>query len=127
LDEAFTEDRQGGLTGGAFGGAELVISFRGKGGVRIKEHRQRVSLTNAVTFANAGGIKKSPYSPQKGGVPDEQYHSIFIMPYMGVYSARDADYALIDNDTAMIEVPMEDSQIRLIEGVECRVELPRGE
>jgi hypothetical protein len=127
LERVFETDRQGRLTGGAFAGAELVISFRGKGGVRIKEHRQRVSLTNAITFANAQGIKKSPYSPQMGGLPDEQYHSVFIMPYMGVYSARDADYALIDNDAAMIEVPMEDSQIRLIEAVECRVEVPRGE
>jgi hypothetical protein len=127
LERAFTRDRQGRLAGGAFGGAELVISFHGKGGAQIKEHRQQVNLTNAITFANANGIKKSPYSPQKGEVPDEQYHSIFIMPYMGVYSARDADYILIENDTAMIEIPMEDSQIKLIEGVECRVETPSAE
>jgi hypothetical protein len=127
LARLFTPDRQGRVTGGAFGGAELVISFRGKGGVRLREHRQRLSLTNAITFANAAGIKKSPYSPQKSGLPDEQYHSIFIMPYMGVYSAKDADYTLIENDAALIEVPMEDSQIKLIEAVECRVEMPRGE
>ncbi|MDR1508931.1 MAG: hypothetical protein LBS53_04775 [Synergistaceae bacterium] len=127
LEQAFTLDRQGRLAGGAFSDAELVISFRGKGGVRVKEHRQHVRLTNAITFTNAGGIKKSPYSPQKGELPDEQYHSIFIMPYMGVYSAKDADYMLIENDAAMIEVPMEDSQIRLIEGVECRVETTRAE
>jgi hypothetical protein len=127
LERAFTQDRQGRLSGGAFGGAELVISFRGKGGIQIKEHRQRISLTNAITFANAAGIKKSPYSPRKGAPPDERYHAIFVMPYMGIYSANDADYMLIANETAMIEIPMEDSQIRLIKGVECRIETPRAE
>ena len=127
LENTLTRDRQGRLSGGAFDGAELVISFRGKGGVQIKEHRQRLSLTNAITFANAKGIKKSPYAPQKNELPDERHHSVFIMPYMGVYSAKDADYILIENDTAMIEVPMEDSQIKLIEGVECRIEVPHAE
>ena len=127
LERAFTQDRQGRLEGGAFGGEELVISFRGKGGVQIKEYRQKISLTNAITFANAKGIKKSPYAPKKGEPPDERYHSIFIVPYMGVYSAKDADYILIENDTAVIEVPMEDSQIKLIEGAECRIETPNAE
>jgi hypothetical protein len=95
--------------------------------IQIKEHRQPVSLTNVITFMNAKGLKKSPYSPPKGGPLDEQCHSIFIIPYMGVYLPKDADYILIENDTAMIEVPMEDSQIKLIEGVECRIETPRAE
>jgi hypothetical protein len=121
LESVFAAGGGGRLTGGAFGKSELVITFRAKGGQKIAEHRQKIAMTNAMVFANAGGLKKSPYAAQKKGPLDERNHAVFIMPFIGVLSDGGADYSLVENDAALLRVPMKPEQMKLTERIECEI------
>jgi hypothetical protein len=115
-------DKQGRLSGAVFSEANLVITFRNKGGQKIAEHRQPINLTNAMVFANAMGLKRSSYTLKKDGALDELNHSFFIMPFVGVFSGQNADYILVEEDIAKLKVPMESSEIKLIDRIDCEIE-----
>jgi hypothetical protein len=115
-------DRRGRLSGGVFSEASLILAFRNKGGQKIAEHREPINMTNAMVFANTGGFKRAAYDPKNGGEPDEQNHSIFIMPFVGVYSNDKADYALVENDVAKLQIPLKANELKLIDSIECEIE-----
>jgi hypothetical protein len=127
MENLLRAEKQGRLSGKMFEGADLKIAFKNKEGQLVFEHTQPLQLYNVMLFANLAGLKRSPYVKGKPGQIDERYHAFFILPCLGTLrgSASEADYLLIESETASISVKLPPRDVRLIERVECRIEPKR--
>jgi hypothetical protein len=122
---------QGRLTGQAFAGANLKISFKNKEGQLVREHLQPLQLHNVMVFASLAGLKRSPYAKgkekekekEKGGQLDEQRHALFILPCLG--SLERDDYALIESETGSITLKLSPQDLKLIDRADCALEMKR--
>jgi len=111
------------LTGGVLSEANLVITFRSKEGLAITDdHRRPLRLSNAMVFANVSGFKRKPYVLKNNGPLDEQNHSIFIMPFVGILTSDGTDYDLVENTVLKLQISVPPDQMRLIERIDCRIE-----
>jgi hypothetical protein len=123
MERTLIPDRQDRLTGRIFQNAALRMTFKNKGGQKIREYVQPIQLTNAMVFAGVAGLKSSPYTKDREGQLDEQRHSFIIMPFIGIYSEKNSDYTLVRNDSAVLPVELSASEIKLVNQVDCQIEV----
>ena len=111
------------LTGRMFDGADLRIAFRTSSGQLVKEHVEPLNLHNVMLFTSLDGLERSPFVRGLPGQLNQQRHSLFILPSIGVLGRGASDYIMIKNETASISVTMPLAELRQISQATCSIEM----
>jgi hypothetical protein len=125
MENLLLAERQGRLSGRTFDGAALKIAFKSGGGQLVFEHTEPLQLYNVMVFANLAGLRRAPYVKGRPDQLDERRHALFILPCLGTIQGNAADYLLIESETASISVKLPPRDVRLVERVDCRIEMEK--
>jgi hypothetical protein len=123
MENLLRTERQERLSGKVFDGAGLKIAFKNGSGQLISEYTQPLQLYNVTLFTNLAGLRRSPYVMGKIDQLDERRHALFILPCLGTIQGNAADYLLLESETASISVKLSPWDVRLVERVDCRIEM----